>query len=230
MTDTDYSDRGWKPGDTPTPWLVRASDRLYQEVARAIDGGRLDARNPIADAALDYRDIRDEMAAHVQRDRLETGDEACSRLHLPYREEDDPALYALARCVCEQMDYEWDERPFHSQDGGTDHVYLLLLAQGDRDALRRLGYDIATMTESPVPFAKIPLERDAPDLWAFARASAESSGRSWDEMPLKNEDNDMAGECKLGFLNRAAQALTALRTRGYTIVASTPSPEGGTDA
>jgi hypothetical protein len=50
----------WQPSDRVTPFLLRASDRLYDEVARAIQEGRLDARNPIADAALDYRDSRDE--------------------------------------------------------------------------------------------------------------------------------------------------------------------------
>lgn len=43
---------------TIEPMTVRAADRLYDECARAIKAGRIDARSPIGDATLDYRDTR----------------------------------------------------------------------------------------------------------------------------------------------------------------------------
>lgn len=55
MTST-HSKRDYR--ELPSPFLLRGADRLYDEAARAIREGRLDARNPIADAALDYRDLR----------------------------------------------------------------------------------------------------------------------------------------------------------------------------
>lgn len=41
-----------------TPFILRAADRLYDECERAVRSGRLDARSPIGDATLDYRDMR----------------------------------------------------------------------------------------------------------------------------------------------------------------------------
>jgi hypothetical protein len=42
----------------PNPLLPRASDRLYDVCAQAIRSGRIDARSPIGDATLDYRQMR----------------------------------------------------------------------------------------------------------------------------------------------------------------------------
>jgi hypothetical protein len=55
----------WKPSDT-APFLVRSADRLYDECERAIREGRIDARSPIGDATLDYRDIRDKAAERYE--------------------------------------------------------------------------------------------------------------------------------------------------------------------
>jgi hypothetical protein len=61
--DDEEPDRGWKPGDTPRPFFVRAADTLYHACAKAIRNGRIDARSEIGDAVLDYRDERDDMAS-----------------------------------------------------------------------------------------------------------------------------------------------------------------------
>lgn len=42
----------------PDSFILRASDRLYDECLRAIREGRIGSRSPIGDATLDYRDIR----------------------------------------------------------------------------------------------------------------------------------------------------------------------------
>lgn len=42
----------------PNPLLPRASDRLYDVCAQAIRAGRIDARSPLGDATLDYRQMR----------------------------------------------------------------------------------------------------------------------------------------------------------------------------
>lgn len=52
----------WSPRDTPHPVFVRAADRLFRAVERQITSGRIDARSEIGDAALDYRELRQEMA------------------------------------------------------------------------------------------------------------------------------------------------------------------------
>lgn len=52
----------WTPRDKPTPIFVRASDRLFHEVERLIGSGRIDARSELGDAALDYRQERQQMA------------------------------------------------------------------------------------------------------------------------------------------------------------------------
>lgn len=53
----------WRPNDAPSPFFVRHADALYEAVAEQIERGRIDARSKIGDAALDYRQERDEMAA-----------------------------------------------------------------------------------------------------------------------------------------------------------------------
>lgn len=52
----------WRPNDEPSPFFVRHADALYKAVEEQIKNGRIDARSKIGDAALDYRDERDEMA------------------------------------------------------------------------------------------------------------------------------------------------------------------------
>lgn len=47
------------------PFLLRAADRLYGECERAITEGRIDARSPIGDATLDYREVRVEADARM---------------------------------------------------------------------------------------------------------------------------------------------------------------------
>lgn len=59
---TAEEDRGWKPSDTPDPFLLRAADALYERCADLIRSHRVDARSPMGDALLDYRDVRDESA------------------------------------------------------------------------------------------------------------------------------------------------------------------------
>jgi hypothetical protein len=40
------------------PMILRAADRLYDACEDAVRAGRVDARSPIGDATLDYRDLR----------------------------------------------------------------------------------------------------------------------------------------------------------------------------
>jgi hypothetical protein len=53
------------------PDFVRAAERLYAECERAIEAGRIGARSPIGDAALDYRDLGEECG--LASDRLSSG-------------------------------------------------------------------------------------------------------------------------------------------------------------
>lgn len=48
------------PDQSVSPFLLRAADRLYRECERAIRAGRVDARSPIGDATLDYRELRED--------------------------------------------------------------------------------------------------------------------------------------------------------------------------
>ena len=63
----------WFPGTPPSPMLVRAADRLFAECERAIRAGRLDARSPVGDATLDYRQERDDMEHRAQLDLERVG-------------------------------------------------------------------------------------------------------------------------------------------------------------
>jgi hypothetical protein len=49
------------------PFLIRAAERLYAECERAITAGRIDARSPIGDATLDYRQMREEADERLAR-------------------------------------------------------------------------------------------------------------------------------------------------------------------
>jgi hypothetical protein len=44
--------------EPPSPFLLRGADALYDACARAVRAGRIDARSPIGDAVLDYRELR----------------------------------------------------------------------------------------------------------------------------------------------------------------------------
>lgn len=45
------------PAGSASPFDKRGADRLAYECARAVTGGKIDSRHPIADALLDYLDI-----------------------------------------------------------------------------------------------------------------------------------------------------------------------------
>lgn len=49
-----------QPRPAVSPFLWRAADALYEAVERAIRAGRIDARSEIGDAALSYRELRED--------------------------------------------------------------------------------------------------------------------------------------------------------------------------
>lgn len=79
----------------------------------------------------------------------ETGPEACERLDLPYGEQNDPALYAMARTIAESIGYSWDAMPFHDLNAdGPDQTYYLLLAKNNRERLREWGFDVVRSSDN----------------------------------------------------------------------------------
>lgn len=64
---------------------------------------------------------------------------------VPFRHEDDPALWAMARIGWEYIGFNWDELPYHSNDSDTDQLLRLVYAKAERDRLRALGFDVVAI-------------------------------------------------------------------------------------
>jgi hypothetical protein len=61
---------------------------------------------------------------------------------VPYRPDDDPVLWAMARVGWEYIGGDWDALPYHADDGDTDQLLRLVYAKNERERLRALGFDV----------------------------------------------------------------------------------------
>jgi cell pole-organizing protein PopZ len=77
------------------PMILRAADRLYDACEDAVLAGRVDARSPIGDATLDYRDLRfnDPFALGSAADDAATADDDDDG------DEDVPVARLIARAI-----------------------------------------------------------------------------------------------------------------------------------
>ncbi len=151
---------------------------------------------------------------------METGLEACQRLGLPYLENDDPGLWALARAIAEQAAYEWDRIPFHNSEASVDQTYYLLLAKGFSENLQKLNYKIVPGRWGGT--AHLPSRWDSEELVAAARTLADGVGMPWDSLPRFGEDHAIDQRY---YLQSAHRELSSLAQRGFRL-ASTVEAEG----
>jgi hypothetical protein len=83
-------------------------------------------------------------------ERTETAQECAERMGVPFRHEDEPELWAMARVGWERIGFSWDELPYFLGNGDTDQLLRLVYAKGERDALRELGFDVVASPRTQV--------------------------------------------------------------------------------